>query len=175
VIAAQRLTRVSPRTAIVNLFRRAQRGAPEQPPSPARPADLTELLRDMALRGGAPNAAAAGAAAGAAVAAGAAAAQQFWASALAHATGGGAMEEGTTVVQPFASGGYTWRIEARVPPFSFRFLGASKRHLFLRAVLTWHALQGLTLERMRSYAPGKALESPPFAVVRTPFLSFLHL
>ena len=99
---------------------------------------MTELLRDMALRGGAPNAAAAGAAAGAAVAAGAAAAQQFWASALAHATGAGESAEGTTVVKPFASGGYTWRIEARTP------LGLRRRkgwacHSTSGALLTWHA------------------------------------
>lgn len=87
----------------------------------------------MALRGGAPSAAAAGAAAGAAVAAGAAAAQQFWAAALAQATGAGT-PGATTVVQPFASGGFTWRIEARIPcALIYSFLS--------HAVLTWRFLR----------------------------------
>ena len=87
------------------------------------------------------------------------------ASALAHATGAGESAEGTTVVQPFASGGYTWRIEARTPFFACD--GRSSPYtLSSRNSDVAHAPQGLTLERLRSYAPGKALESPPFTVVR---------
>ena len=104
----------------------------------------------MALRGGPPNAAAAGAAAGAAVAAGAAAAQQFWASALAAATGAATMQEGTTVVQPFASGGYTWRIEARFSPSSVPCW-----FLLPPWVLTW-----------RTFSPGAGVDAGAAALVR---------